>query len=179
MALRLLIDNWRWADVPFYMRTGKHMTGRRTECVVHFRQAPYALFRDTPVDKLARNALTLGIQPVEGLTLTISAKHPGPTMQLSPVELAFKYTDVFKQEPNVGYETLLYDCLIGDGTLFQRFFFEKKKQKTFAPLRAHPGKHSSKSIKVFWFFSSAKPTLSTATTPSSSRKRGQDSATAR
>ena len=120
VALRLLIDNWRWADVPFYMRTGKHMTGRRTECVVHFRQAPYALFRDTPVDKLARNALTLGIQPVEGLTLTISAKHPGPTMQLAPVDLAFKYTDVFKQEPNVGYETLLYDCLIGDSTLFQR-----------------------------------------------------------
>ncbi len=120
VALRLLIDNWRWADVPFYMRTGKHMTGRRTECVVHFRQAPYALFRDTPVDKLARNALTLGIQPVEGLTLTISAKHPGPKMQLSPVELAFKYTDVFRQEPNVGYETLLYDCLIGDSTLFQR-----------------------------------------------------------
>ncbi len=120
IALRLMIDNWRWADVPFYLRTGKRMTARRTECVVHFRQAPYAMFRDTPVDKLAKNTLVLGIQPVEGLTLTVSAKHPGPRMELSPVDLAFKYSDVFKQEPNVGYETLIYDCLIGDSTLFQR-----------------------------------------------------------
>ena len=120
VALRLMIDNWRWAGVPFYLRTGKRMTSRRTECVVHFRQAPYAMFRDTPVDKLAKNTLILGIQPVEGLALTVSAKHPGPTMTLAPVDLAFKYSDVFKQEPNVGYETLIYDCLIGDNTLFQR-----------------------------------------------------------
>ena len=120
VALKLLIENWRWSGVPFYMRTGKSMTGRLTEIVVHFRHAPFAMFRDTPVDRLAPNTLTLNIQPAQGLTLGITAKIPGPKMDLAGVEMRFRYEDAFKLTPNVGYETLLYDCLIGDATLFQR-----------------------------------------------------------
>ncbi|MBE7210142.1 MAG: glucose-6-phosphate dehydrogenase [Gluconacetobacter diazotrophicus] len=120
VALKLEIDNWRWSGVPFYMRTGKSMTGRVTEVVVHFKQAPYAMFADTPVDKLAPNNLTLNIQPSQGLTIGISAKIPGPKMDLGPVEIRFRYEDAFELTPNVGYETLLYDCFTGDATLFQR-----------------------------------------------------------
>ena len=120
VALKLNIENWRWSGVPFYMRTGKSLTGRLTEVVVRFRHAPFGMFRDTPVDRLAPNTLTLNIQPAQGVTLGITAKIPGPRMDLSPVELKFQYEDAFRLTPNVGYETLLYDCLIGDATLFQR-----------------------------------------------------------
>ena len=120
IALKLLIGNWRWAGVPFYLRTGKNMESRRTEIVVHFRQAPYALFKDTPVDKLTPNIMVFSIQPKEGLTLAISAKQPGPVMRLAGVDLRFRYEDAFTVTPNVGYETLLYDCMKGDTTLFQR-----------------------------------------------------------
>ena len=120
IAMKLEADSWRWAGVPFYLRTGKCMTGRRTEVIVHFKQAPYAMFRDTPVEKLAPNNLSIKIQPEQAITLGISAKVPGPKMDLSAVSMAFRYEDVFKQEPNVGYETLIYDCLVGDATLFQR-----------------------------------------------------------
>ena len=120
VALKLNVDNWRWADVPFYMRTGKSMTGRRTEIVVHFRHAPFGMFHDTPMDKLPQNTLTLNIQPAQGVTWNVAAKIPGPRMELSGVEMKFRYEDAFKLTPNVGYETLLYDCLTGDATLFQR-----------------------------------------------------------
>jgi glucose-6-phosphate 1-dehydrogenase len=120
VALRLLIDNWRWAGVPFYVRTGKSLHGRQTEVVIHFRKPPFALFRDTGVESLAPNTLTLEIQPDEGLALAITAKQPGPKMILAPIDLRFRYRDAFKMAPNVGYETLIYDCLIGDPTLFQR-----------------------------------------------------------
>ncbi len=120
VALKFGIDNWRWSGVPFYLRTGKRMGGRQTQVVIHFRKPPYALFSDTEVGALADNVLTLEMQPNEGMVLSISAKHPGPKMVLAPVRLSFAYKDAFKLEPNVGYETLLYDCLIGDPTLFQR-----------------------------------------------------------
>jgi glucose-6-phosphate 1-dehydrogenase len=120
VALALHIENWRWAGVPFYLRTGKHLGGRQTEVVIHFRKPPYALFRETEVEHLTPNVLTLTVQPHEGMTMALSAKHPGPKMVLAPIDLHFKYTDAFKMAPNVGYETLLYDCLIGDSTLFQR-----------------------------------------------------------
>ena len=120
VAMKLEAESFRWSGVPFYLRTGKCMTGRRTEVLVHFKQAPYAMFRDTPVDRLAPNNLAINIQPRQGITLGISAKIPGPKMDLSGVSMAFRYEDAFKLEPNVGYETLIYDCLVGDATLFQR-----------------------------------------------------------
>ena len=120
VALRLEIDNWRWAGVPFYIRTGKRMTTRQTEIVIQFKQAPYALFRNTPVDRMPPNTMVLHIQPSEGITLNLSAKVPGPTLHLGGVAMDFRYTDWFKLPSSTGYETLLYDAMIGDRTLFQR-----------------------------------------------------------
>ncbi|MBB3173175.1 glucose-6-phosphate 1-dehydrogenase [Endobacter medicaginis] len=120
VALRLHIDNWRWSGVPFYLRTGKCMTDRLTEVVVQFKRAPISIFRDEPVDELPPNQLILNIQPEQGMTMRLNAKIPGAAMDLAPVEMKFRYEDAFNLTPNVGYETLIYDCLIGDATLFQR-----------------------------------------------------------
>ncbi|HEX3810094.1 MAG TPA: glucose-6-phosphate dehydrogenase [Rhizomicrobium sp.] len=120
VALKLRIDNWRWAGVPFYLRTGKRMPKRTTEIAIRFKRAPYLLFRDTPMDELSSDWMILQIQPDEGIRLRFNAKVPGPTVTLEGVAMDFKYSDWFKQAPAVGYETLLYDCFIGDATLFQR-----------------------------------------------------------
>jgi glucose-6-phosphate 1-dehydrogenase len=120
VAARVLIDNWRWAGVPFYLRTGKRLGTRSTEIAIRFKRAPYALFRETPVEELDADWLILRVQPDESIRLRFNAKRPGPTMALESVAMEFKYTDWFKQAPAVGYETLIYDCLIGDATLFQR-----------------------------------------------------------
>ena len=120
IAMKLAVDNWRWAGVPFYIRTGKRLARRHTEISIHFKQAPFALFRDTPVDKLTPNILFLHIQPTEGITLQFSAKVPGPRVKLGGVSMNFNYADYFHEGPSTGYETLLYDCLVGDATLFQR-----------------------------------------------------------
>jgi glucose-6-phosphate 1-dehydrogenase len=120
VGLKLSIDNWRWADVPFYVRTGKRMPKRVTEIAIQFRRAPFVLFRDTPVDKLSHNVLVMHIQPGEGISLRFGAKIPGPTVRVGPVDMDFNYSDYFGSEPSTGYERLLYDCMIGDATLFQR-----------------------------------------------------------
>ncbi len=120
VAMRVLIDNWRWAGVPFYLRTGKRLNTRSTEIAIRFKRAPYALFRETPVEELDADWLILRVQPDEGIRLRFNAKRPGPAMVLESVAMDFKYKDWFKQAPAVGYETLIYDCLIGDATLFQR-----------------------------------------------------------
>jgi glucose-6-phosphate 1-dehydrogenase len=120
VAARLMIDNWRWAGVPFYLRTGKRLKSRSTEIAIRFKRAPYALFRDTPMDELDADWLIVRIQPDEGIRLRFNAKRPGPAMALESVAMDFKYKDYFQQAPSVGYETLIYDCLIGDATLFQR-----------------------------------------------------------
>ncbi len=120
VAMRLSIDNWRWAGVPFYLRTGKRLAKRYTEIAIRFKRAPLALFRETPAEELDADWLILRVQPDEGIRLRFNAKRPGPTMALESVALEFKYKDYFKQAPAVGYETLIYDCLMGDATLFQR-----------------------------------------------------------
>jgi glucose-6-phosphate 1-dehydrogenase len=120
VALRLHIENWRWAGVPFYLRTGKRLAGRRTEISIHFKPAPYRMFRDTPVDKTTPNVLTLLIDPDQGIETQFDAKVPGPVMKLGRVSASLRYKDFFPERPNVGYETLLYDCMLGDATLFQR-----------------------------------------------------------
>ncbi|MES1262485.1 MAG: glucose-6-phosphate dehydrogenase [Acidobacteriota bacterium] len=120
VALKLAIDNWRWAEVPFYIRTGKRLPKRMTEVVIQFRRAPFVLFRDTPVDKLTPNVLVIRIQPDEGISLQFGAKIPGAHVRVGGVTMDFKYTDYFGAEPSTGYERLLYDCMIGDATLFQR-----------------------------------------------------------
>ena len=120
VALKLLIDNWRWADVPFYIRTGKRLPKRVTEIAIQFRRAPFVLFRDTPVSRLNQNLLVMHIQPDEGISLAFGAKVPGPNVRIGTVDMDFKYVDYFGSEPSTGYERLLYDCMIGDATLFQR-----------------------------------------------------------
>jgi len=120
VALRLMIDNWRWAGVPFYLRTGKALIARRSEVVIQFKQAPFALFRDTPVESLTPNDMRLLIQPEEGVTLRFSAKVPGPSVRMDGVAMKFNYREYFRQTPNTGYETLIYDCMRGDATLFRR-----------------------------------------------------------
>jgi glucose-6-phosphate 1-dehydrogenase len=120
VALKLQLDSWRWADVPFYMRTGKRLAKRATEIVIQFRRAPLVLFRDTPVDKLTPNLLVIHIQPDEGISLSFGAKIPGAHVRVGDVKMDFRYADYFGAEPSTGYERLLYDCMIGDATLFQR-----------------------------------------------------------
>ena len=120
VALMMLIDNWRWADVPFYLRTGKRLPRRVTEIAIQFKPAPFVLFRDTPVERLSPNRLVMHIQPDEGITLRFSAKVPGPHVHLGSVSMDFKYSDYFGATPSTGYERLLYDAMEGDATLFQR-----------------------------------------------------------
>lgn len=120
VAIALNIDNWRWAGVPIYLRTGKRLAGRATEVVIRFRRPPYLLFRKTSVEKIRPNELVLNIQPNEGISLSFEAKIPGPTVRLGAVDMDFQYADYFGSVPSTGYETLLYDCMMGDPTLFQR-----------------------------------------------------------
>jgi len=119
-AMRLEIDNWRWAGTPFYVRTGKHLSHRLTEIAIRFRQAPAAAFQATPVAALRPNWLVLHIAPDEGISLQFEVKRRGPLMDLAAVRMDFHYDDWFPKEPNVGYETLLYDVMTGDATLFMR-----------------------------------------------------------
>jgi glucose-6-phosphate 1-dehydrogenase len=119
-ALKLAIDNWRWAGVPFYLRTGKALGLKRTEVAIKFKQAPFAMFASTPVESLAENYLVIGVEPTEGITLQFNTKVPGPTIDINGVEMKFRYKDYFHVEPTTGYETLIYDCMIGDNILFQR-----------------------------------------------------------
>jgi glucose-6-phosphate 1-dehydrogenase len=119
-ALKLIIDNWRWAGVPFYLRTGKALAAKRTEIAIKFKQAPFAMFRDTPIDQLSQNYLVISTEPTEGIELQFNTKVPGPTIDIDGVEMKFRYKDYFKTAPSTGYETLIYDCMIGDNLLFQR-----------------------------------------------------------
>ncbi len=118
VALRLWIDNWRWAGVPFYVRTGKALGVRCTQVVVRFKPAPHLLFRRA-AGRPEPNELALQIQPREGVSLSFKARSPGPELRLAPVEMAFRYADAFSARTGVGYETLLYDCMLGERTLFQ------------------------------------------------------------
>jgi len=134
VAMKMLIDNWRWADVPFYLRTGKRLPRRGTEIAIQFKRAPFVLFRDTPVERLSTNRLVMHIQPEEGITLRFSAKVPGPHVHLGSVNMDFKYSDYFGATPSTGYERLLYDAMVGDATLFQRGDMVEAAWGVVAPL---------------------------------------------
>jgi glucose-6-phosphate 1-dehydrogenase len=120
VALKVAIDNWRWAGVPFYLRTGKALGLKRTEVAIKFKEVPFKMFACTPVDRLSQNYLVISIEPTEGITLQFNTKVPGPAITIDGVEMKFRYKDYFKAEPATGYETLIYDCMIGDNILFQR-----------------------------------------------------------
>ncbi len=133
VALRLLIDNWRWADVPFYLRTGKKMSGRLTEIAVQFKRPPFMLFRQTSIDHLNPNVLIIRVQPNEGISLAFDAKKPGPLEELGTVTMDFSYSKYFGTEPSTGYETLLYDAMTGDQTLFHRMDMVKAGWQVVEP----------------------------------------------
>src|ERR1700682_3741960 len=120
VALKLNIDNWRWAGVPFYLRTGKRLAKRHTEISIQFKRTPFELFRRAPHDKVHTNTLVIQIQPVEGISLSFGAKIPGPVLRVGSVDMSFEYSKYFGADAYTGYEVLLYDCMIGDATLFQR-----------------------------------------------------------
>jgi len=125
-ALRLEIDNWRWAGVPFYLRTGKALPKRVTEVSIQYRRPPLLLFQEAAHpghaarDVVEPNRLTLRIQPEEGITLRVGLKPPGPRISLVPAHLGFSYQQTFGVEPAEAYERLLLDCMLGDATLFIR-----------------------------------------------------------
>jgi len=119
-ALRLQIDSWRWAGVPFYLRTGKRLPQRVSEAIVRFRPAPLHLFKDTPIACTRPNELVLRLQPREGIALRFDVKRPGLEMKLGEVDMDFAYAEYFGETASTGYETLLRDAMRGDATLFQR-----------------------------------------------------------
>jgi glucose-6-phosphate 1-dehydrogenase len=118
-ALRLIVDNWRWAGVPFYLRTGKRLKKRASEIAIRFHRTPHMIFRRGPAG-VEPNTLVIRIQPDEGMALTVAAKTPGPDLKLGPVRLDFRYGEVFGGEPPEAYERLLLDAIHGDATLYAR-----------------------------------------------------------
>jgi glucose-6-phosphate 1-dehydrogenase len=120
VALRLFVDNWRWAGVPIYLRAGKRLPKRVTEIALQFKDVPHRLFHEGPDDRLDSNVLAMRIQPDEGTTLKFESKVPGPNPQIQPVTMEFRYGTSFGQEPPEAYERLLLDAILGDSTLFIR-----------------------------------------------------------
>jgi len=119
-ALKLYVDNWRWAEVPFYLRAGKRLPKRVTDISIHFRPAPYPLFKHLPGVKTQPNVLAIRIQPDEGISLKFDSKVPGPTVRTAPVSMEFRYATSFGAEPPEAYERLLLETMLGDSTLFAR-----------------------------------------------------------
>src|SRR6516165_12402878 len=119
-AIKLIIDNWRWAGVPFYLRSGKRLAQRSTKIVMRFKTPPLSLFGTNERDPIAPNYLIFNIQPDEGITFQVRAKVPGPSICTSSVRLDFDYSQFGERQPTTGYEKMLYDCMVGDATLFHR-----------------------------------------------------------
>ncbi|MDQ4142878.1 MAG: glucose-6-phosphate dehydrogenase (NADP(+)), partial [Actinomycetota bacterium] len=119
-AAKTLIDNWRWADVPFYLRTGKRLPARMTEIAIQFQRVPHLLFAKTAVEELEANVLQIRIQPDEGVSLTFGVKVPGLQVNVRTVDMDFDYETDFGSGSPEAYERLLLDCMLGDATLFTR-----------------------------------------------------------
>lgn len=119
-AVKLFVDNWRWQDVPFYLRTGKRLPAKLSQVATQFRPVPHQSFPPTALGDWEPNRLVIHIQPDEGILLNFQAKRPGPEVRLSPVEMRFGYQDAFQTIPPEAYETLLLDVMLGDATLFMR-----------------------------------------------------------
>jgi glucose-6-phosphate 1-dehydrogenase len=132
-ALRLQIDNWRWAGVPFYLRTGKRLAKRVSEIAIRFHRTPHLIFRRGQ-SAVTPNVLVIRIQPDEGIALTVAAKTPGPDLSMSPVTLDFRYGELFGGEPPEAYERLLLDAVHGDGTLYARGDWVEKAWALLQPV---------------------------------------------
>jgi glucose-6-phosphate 1-dehydrogenase len=119
-AVKLFVDNWRWQDVPFYLRTAKRLPARVSEVAIQFRAVPHQTFPPSAVLDWRANRLIIAIQPEEGILLRFEAKYPGTEMLLTPVVMQFYYREAFKIQSPEAYETLLLDVMRGDATLFMR-----------------------------------------------------------
>jgi glucose-6-phosphate 1-dehydrogenase len=119
-ALKLMVDNWRWAGVPFYLRSGKRMPEKLTLIAIEFKRVPSLFFEGSPQDQIEPNVLTIRIQPDEGISLKLAARAPGPEMYIRQMLMNFSYADAFGEFPATAYETLLLDAMLGDLTLFNR-----------------------------------------------------------
>jgi glucose-6-phosphate 1-dehydrogenase len=133
-ALRLHVENWRWAGVPFYLRSGKRLARRDTEIMIQFRRPPLLLFDQVGASTIEPNRLVLHIQPDEGIEIQMKAKRPGPTVHLNTVKLDFSYRDFGETRAATGYERLLYDAMVGDGTLFYRADMVETAWKIATPI---------------------------------------------
>jgi glucose-6-phosphate 1-dehydrogenase len=121
VAAKMFIDNWRWRDVPFYMRTGKRLAAKDTEIAITFKQVPHSMFASVGIDEIPPNVLILQIQPQEGLSLSLQAKRPGSKVCMGMLNMKFNYQELFGVEMPEAYERLLLDCMLGDQTLFTRY----------------------------------------------------------
>ena len=121
VAMKLNVENWRWADVPFFIRSGKRLAAHTTQIVIGFKRTPLLLFGKNVEEDILPNRLVIHVQPDEGITMDIHAKRPGPRISIANVPLDFSYKEFGESSAATGYETLLYDCMIGDMTLFHRY----------------------------------------------------------
>jgi len=120
VAAKLFVDNWRWKDVPFYLRTGKRLARKHTEIAITFKKVPHSMFASSGLDDIAPNILVLRIQPEEGISLGFQAKRPGSKICMSTLNMNFNYRSVFRVDMPEAYQRLLLDCMVGDQTLFTR-----------------------------------------------------------
>jgi glucose-6-phosphate 1-dehydrogenase len=133
-AAKLLVDDWRWAGVPFYLRTGKKLAAQATEIAIRFQRVPHLLFKKTAVEELEPNELAIRIQPDEGCSLTFGTKVPGPEVEVRSVEMEFDYESDFGSGTPEAYERLLLDCMLGDATLFARSDEIEQAWEVFDPI---------------------------------------------
>jgi glucose-6-phosphate 1-dehydrogenase len=134
VALRLYLDSWRWAGVPFYIRTGKRLPKRVTEIAIQFHRPPLEIFKRVGASPVAPNLLVINVQPDEGISLRFEAKLPGMRMQLAPVMMNFRYGEAFSGVVPEAYETLLLDALTGDSTLYARHDFVEAAWSLITPI---------------------------------------------
>ncbi len=134
VAVEFYVDNWRWAGVPFFIRTGKRLPRHVTEIRIHFKRTPQALFAGTSDEQIEHNIMTMRIQPDEGIAMRFAAKRPGTSMKTIPVQMDFMYHDAFGADTPVAYETLLLDAMRGDATLFTRRDEVEAEWKIITPI---------------------------------------------
>jgi glucose-6-phosphate 1-dehydrogenase len=134
VAMRMHLDSWRWAGVPFYIRTGKHLPKRRTEIAIQFRRPPLHIFKRVSPTAITSNLLVVNVQPDEGISVRFEAKLPGSRMQLAPVMMNFRYGSAFGRGVPEAYETLLLDAMLGDPTLFARHDFVEASWSLITPV---------------------------------------------
>jgi len=149
VGLRVQLDSWRWAGVPFYLRTGKRLPKRTTEIAIQFKRPPLEIFKRATSASVAPNLLIINVQPDEGISLRFEAKLPGTRMQLSPVMMNFRYGSTFGGDVPEAYETLLLDAMIGDSTLFARHDFAETSWGLISPVHDAWGEAVARSIPQY------------------------------